>query len=102
MDMCPGVWPRLSTVPIPDTISAPGLIRVVRSVIKFEGGLRARDHAAPAFREGAVAGRRGNMPCGSAASGSRRNSRCCKSDGRSQIPRQRRNGGRNISLPGVA
>jgi hypothetical protein len=36
MDMCPGVWPRLSTVPIPDTISAPGLIRVVRSVISLK------------------------------------------------------------------
>lgn len=36
MNMCPGVWPRLSTVPIPDTISAPGLIRVVRSVISLK------------------------------------------------------------------
>ena len=36
MDMCPGVWPRLSTVPIPDTTSAPGLIRVVRSVISLK------------------------------------------------------------------
>jgi hypothetical protein len=32
----PGVWPRLSTVPIPDTTSAPGLIRVVRSVISLK------------------------------------------------------------------
>jgi hypothetical protein len=102
MDMCPGVWPRLSTVPIPDHDFGAGLDPRRSVGDQFEGGLRARDHAAPAFREGAVAGRRGNMPCGSAASGSRRNCRCCKSDGRSQIPRQRRNGGRNISLPGVA
>jgi hypothetical protein len=36
MKMCPGVWPRLSTVPILDTTSAPGLIRVVRSVISLK------------------------------------------------------------------
>ena len=36
MDMCPGVWPRLSIVPILDTISARGLIRVVRSMISLK------------------------------------------------------------------
>ena len=64
-DMCPGVWPRLSTVRIPDTISAPGLIRVVRSVISLKaacvpGSCRA---SVPGRSRGGLDRSRNPTPC---------------------------------------